>query len=74
MFFITHFSLQFVEKITFRGITGLVGFDQSGFRSSFALDVMTISTDGLQKVSRNNKSRVIRYTFFIINNVLEIFI
>ncbi len=32
-----------------------MGFDQSGFRSSFSLDVMTISTDGLQKVSSKSK-------------------
>ena len=40
----------FIPKITFRGITGLVGFDQSGFRSSITLDVMTLTSDGLQKV------------------------
>jgi hypothetical protein len=37
-------------QITFRGLTGLVDFDQWGHRSSFTLDVMTISDDGLQKV------------------------
>jgi len=59
------FCINIAEKITFRGITGLVGFDQSGFRSSFALDVMTISTDGLQKVSQNNKPQVSRSVFSI---------
>lgn len=39
-----------VCQITFRGLTGLVDFDQWGHRSSFILDVMTISNDGLQKV------------------------
>jgi len=38
-------------QINFRGITGSVGFDQSGFRSSITLDVMTIDSEGLQKVS-----------------------
>ena len=37
-------------QITFRGITGLVGFDQSGFRASVSLDLMTVDEQGLQKV------------------------
>ncbi|XP_025016477.1 glutamate receptor ionotropic, kainate 2 isoform X1 [Tetranychus urticae] len=42
--------LNYMRPITFRGITGLVAFDQLGFRSSFTLDVMTVSEDGLQKI------------------------
>ena len=42
--------INYMRPITFRGITGLVGFDQLGFRSSFSLDVMTISETGLQKI------------------------
>ncbi|XP_054154145.1 glutamate receptor ionotropic, kainate 2-like [Oppia nitens] len=42
--------INYMRPITFRGITGLVGFDQSGYRSNFALDVMSIFPDGLQKI------------------------
>ncbi|XP_054163278.1 glutamate receptor ionotropic, kainate 2-like [Oppia nitens] len=44
--------INYMRPITFRGITGLVGFDQSGFRSSVTLDVMTIDLEGsgLQKI------------------------
>ncbi|XP_054152427.1 glutamate receptor ionotropic, kainate 2-like [Oppia nitens] len=42
--------MNYMRPITFRGLTGLVDFDQFGHRSSFTLDVMTISDDGLQKI------------------------
>lgn len=40
----------FWVQITFTGLTGLVGFDQFGYRSDFTLDVMTLTEEGLQKV------------------------
>lgn len=40
---------QFAQ-IAFRGITGLVDFDQHGYRTSFSLDVMSINIDGFIKV------------------------
>lgn len=44
-------NLQFPRfQIAFRGITGLVDFDQLGYRTSFALDVMTITINGFVKV------------------------
>lgn len=39
--------------MAFRGLTGLVDFDQLGYRTSFSLDVMTITIDGFMKVSDN---------------------
>ena len=55
--------ILFVHQIAFRGVTGLVDFDQLGQRTSFSLDVMTITLDGFIKIgewkqpsSRNDTS------------------
>ncbi|KAJ6217244.1 hypothetical protein RDWZM_008401 [Blomia tropicalis] len=43
--------MNYMRPIAFRGITGLVDFDQLGFRTSFSLDVMTITIDGFIKIA-----------------------
>ncbi|KAI1298750.1 Glutamate receptor ionotropic, kainate 2 [Halotydeus destructor] len=49
--------INYMRPISFRGITGLVSFDQLGFRSSFNFDVMTISETGLQKIGTWNEEK-----------------
>lgn len=47
-----HFNdVQFtLVQIEFRGITGLVGFNDLGFRSSITLSVVTVSPNGLEEI------------------------
>ncbi|UXI16918.1 hypothetical protein NH340_JMT02861 [Sarcoptes scabiei] len=42
--------INYMRPVAFRGITGLVDFDQPGYRTSFSLDVMTITVDGFMKI------------------------
>jgi len=39
--------------VTFRGLTGLVAFDQAGIRTGVSLDVMSVTNDGIEKVKLN---------------------
>ncbi|CAG2165428.1 unnamed protein product [Oppiella nova] len=52
-------AISIIIIITFRGLTGLVDFDQFGHRSSFTLDVMTITDSGLQKSSSNTTGELL---------------
>ena len=48
--------MNYMRHIVFKGVTGLVGFDQQGKRHNFTLDVVSITPDkGLQKVSFLNE-------------------
>lgn len=49
----THGSslLNYIRPISFKGATGLVSFDQKGFRSGSILSVMTIKEEGLMKIA-----------------------
>ncbi|RWS26385.1 glutamate receptor: ionotropic kainate 3-like protein 2, partial [Leptotrombidium deliense] len=42
--------INYMRPIVFRGVTGLVSFDQLGFRSAFTLHVMTLAEEGLQRI------------------------
>lgn len=58
------FFFHFLLKISFQGITGLVGFDQQGKRSHFRLHLMTITRQGLQTVSFNKCETIIFFLLF----------
>ena len=49
----THGSslLNYIRPISFKGATGLVSFDQKGFRTGSVLSVMTIKEHGLTKIA-----------------------
>ncbi|KPM07336.1 hypothetical protein QR98_0058270 [Sarcoptes scabiei] len=44
--------MNYMRPITFQGMTGLVGFDQQGKRNNFTLNVLSMTKQGLQTVSR----------------------
>lgn len=48
----THGSsvINYMRPVTFKGVTGLVSFDQKGFRNKFTISVMTTTEQGLEKV------------------------
>ena len=42
-----------------RGLTGLVKFDTSGFRSDFQLDILNVGWDGIKKIGIWNSTTTI---------------
>ncbi|KPM03138.1 glutamate receptor, ionotropic kainate-like protein 1, partial [Sarcoptes scabiei] len=42
--------INYMRPIEFSGVTGLVGFNDMGFRSSITLSVITVSPDGLEEI------------------------
>lgn len=56
----THGSslINYMRPISFKGVTGLVSFDQKGLRSGITLDVLTLTADnGLIKVGTWNEEK-----------------
>lgn len=49
--------INYMRPISFKGITGLVSFDQAGFRSSFAMDVMKITENGFVRIGSWNEEK-----------------
>ena len=49
--------VNYMRPITFKGVTGLVSFDQKGFRNSMTLSVMTTTEQGLTKVGTWNEEK-----------------
>lgn len=63
--------MNYMRQITFQGVTGIVGFDQQGKRNNFILDVVSITSKGLQKVSKTFNFKLINAYFY---NVFKKFI
>lgn len=42
--------VNYMRSLSFKGLTGLVAFDQSGRRSGITFDVMSLSEQGLEKI------------------------
>jgi ABC-type amino acid transport substrate-binding protein len=56
----THGSslINYMRPISFKGVTGLVSFDQKGLRSQITMDVMTVTADqGLEKIGTWNEEK-----------------
>lgn len=60
----THGSsvVNYMRPITFKGVTGLVSFDQKGFRNSFLISVMTTTEEGLVKVGTWSEEKGLQVT------------
>lgn len=42
--------INYMRPVQFSGLTGLVRFDESGFRSSIRMSIVTVEPNGLQEV------------------------
>lgn len=45
-----------------RGLTGVIKFDNQGFRSNFELDIIELTKNGLQKIGSWNASEGVNFT------------
>lgn len=45
-----------------QGLTGVIKFDNQGFRSSFSLDIIELGRDGLRKIGTWNASAGVNLT------------
>lgn len=45
-----------------KGLTGVIKFDNQGFRSSFSLDIIELGKDGLRKIGTWNTSEGVNLT------------
>lgn len=45
-----------------KGLTGVIKFDNQGFRSSFSLDIIELGKDGLRKIGTWNASEGVNLT------------
>ncbi|KAF7387251.1 hypothetical protein HZH68_012928 [Vespula germanica] len=50
--------LNFMRVTEMRGLTGLIWFDTTGFRSNFQLDIVQLQREGLTKIGVWNSTRV----------------
>ncbi|XP_046751513.1 glutamate receptor ionotropic, kainate 2-like [Diprion similis] len=53
--------MNIMRSIETTGITGLIKFDSSGYRSDFHLDVLSLEPNGLEKVGSWNKTKGMSY-------------
>lgn len=49
-------------KVEMKGLTGVIKFDNQGFRSSFSLDIIELGKDGLRKIGTWNTSEGVNLT------------
>ncbi|GFS71797.1 glutamate receptor ionotropic, kainate 2, partial [Nephila pilipes] len=57
--------INYMKSNKIRGLTGLVHFDGQGFRSSFSLDILQLSRQGLKKIGAILPGRYINITDII---------
>ena len=48
--------INYMRPVSFKGLTGLVCFDQGGFRSNFEVDVMKITEKGIMRIGSYSDS------------------
>lgn len=48
--------INYMRPVSFKGLTGLVCFDQAGFRSNFQVDVMKITEKGIVRIGSYSDS------------------
>ncbi|XP_046435177.1 glutamate receptor ionotropic, kainate 2-like [Neodiprion fabricii] len=53
--------MNIMRSIESTGMTGLIKFDSSGYRSNFKLDLVRLDLDGLHKIGTWNKTQGISY-------------
>ncbi|GLG96199.1 Ionotropic receptor 25a, partial [Gryllus bimaculatus] len=54
--------INYMKIAEMRGLTGVIKFDNQGFRSNFALDIVELSRDGLKKIGTWNSTEGVNFT------------
>ncbi|XP_063242515.1 glutamate receptor ionotropic, kainate 2 [Bacillus rossius redtenbacheri] len=54
--------INYMKIVEMPGLTGVIKFDNQGFRSNFALDVVELSKDGLVKIGTWNSTEGVNFT------------
>ncbi|KAL0275564.1 UNVERIFIED_CONTAM: hypothetical protein PYX00_003378 [Menopon gallinae] len=54
--------INYMKIVEMQGLTGVIKFDNQGFRSSFSLDIIELGRDGLRKIGTWNASAGVNLT------------
>ncbi|KAK9498544.1 hypothetical protein O3M35_003153 [Rhynocoris fuscipes] len=54
--------INYMKIVEMRGLTGVIKFDNQGFRSNFELDIIELTKNGLQKIGSWNSTEGINFT------------
>lgn len=61
-FLFSRFFPLYVIQVEISGLTGVIKFDNQGFRTDFELDVVEVNKEGLYKIGTWNSSQGINFT------------
>ncbi|XP_039289562.1 glutamate receptor ionotropic, kainate 2 isoform X1 [Nilaparvata lugens] len=54
--------INYMKIVEMRGLTGVIKFDNQGFRSNFVLDIVELNKEGLSKIGTWNSSEGVNFT------------
>ncbi|XP_024216292.1 glutamate receptor ionotropic, kainate 2 isoform X2 [Halyomorpha halys] len=54
--------INYMKIVEMKGLTGVIKFDNQGFRSNFELDIIELTKNGLQKIGSWNSTEGINFT------------
>ncbi|PNF30867.1 Glutamate receptor ionotropic, kainate 2 [Cryptotermes secundus] len=54
--------INYMKIVEMQGLTGVIKFDNQGFRSNFVLDIVELSKDGLKKIGTWNSTEGVNFT------------
>ncbi|XP_073988845.1 kainate-type ionotropic glutamate receptor subunit 1D isoform X1 [Rhodnius prolixus] len=54
--------INYMKIVEMRGLTGVIKFDNQGFRSNFELEIIELTKNGLQKIGSWNSTEGINFT------------
>ncbi|XP_066999463.2 glutamate receptor ionotropic, kainate 2 isoform X3 [Anabrus simplex] len=54
--------INYMKIVEMRGLTGVIKFDNQGFRSNFLLDIVELNKDGLKKIGVWNSTEGVNFT------------
>jgi glutamate receptor, ionotropic, invertebrate len=55
-------QFEFYSQVEMRGLTGVIKFDNQGFRSSFVLDIVELGREGLKPIGTWNSTQGVNFT------------
>ncbi|XP_059485780.1 glutamate receptor ionotropic, kainate 2 isoform X1 [Neocloeon triangulifer] len=54
--------INYMKVVEMRGLTGVIKFDNQGFRSSFVLDIVELGREGLKQIGTWNSTQGVNFT------------
>ncbi|XP_049953529.1 glutamate receptor ionotropic, kainate 2 isoform X2 [Schistocerca serialis cubense] len=54
--------INYMKIVEMQGLTGVIKFDNQGFRSNFLLDIVELNKDGLKKIGTWNSTEGVNFT------------